>query len=199
MNHHDKQNSILRFWFGEDSLHPLTNSKMWFSKDHALDEVIRTNFGAMLDDAGTGAFDDWARTYRGALALVILCDQFPRNIFRGEDQAFAYDQRALRASQIAVDHGFDKELNCVERCFLYLPFEHAENIDVQSQSVELFSSLLEDAQGEELAFINEAIRYAKRHHEIIEKFGRFPHRNEMLGRESTREEKQFLKQPGSYF
>ncbi len=199
MHNHDKQNAILDFWFGDSALNPLANQALWFSKNQATDDIIRERFEGCLLDAESGAFDDWSKTANGALALVVLCDQFPRNIYRGDERSFAFDEKALRASQIAIAHDFDKKMNVVQRCFLYLPFEHSENIDVQSRSVELFKSLMDEAHGPERKFIEQALDFAVRHFEIIEKFGRFPHRNELLGRESTREESEFLKRPGSFF
>lgn len=196
---HDKQNRILGFWFGDNPLKPLANAKIWFSKDPQTDEEIRFQFGDLLDEAKTGAFDDWSKTANGALALVVLCDQMPRHVYRGDPRAFEFDDRALRAAQIAIDAGLDKKMTTVERCFLYLPFEHSENLDVQKRSIELFRDLFEDAHGEERNFITEALEYAVRHHEIIEAFGRFPHRNEILGRESTFAEREFLKRPDSTF
>lgn len=196
---HEKQNRILNFWFGGDPLKPLANVDVWFSKSEAVDEQIRITFEPLLDEARTGAFDDWVKTANGALALVILCDQFPRHIYRGSEEAFEYDDRALRTAQIAIDTGLDKKMTTVERCFLYLPFEHSEDLDVQTRSVELFMDLYREALDEEKSFIEEALRYAVRHRDIIQEFGRFPHRNDILGRPSTAEEKRFLKQPGSAF
>lgn len=196
---HEKQNRILTFWFGDDSLRPLKNRNLWFAKDPKIDDLVRGNFESYLDEAQTGAYDDWAKTPNGALALVILCDQFPRMIFRDDPQAFAYDQRALRASQIAIAAGFDKNYTAVERFFLYMPFEHSEDLDVQNRSIQLFGHLFHESQGDERQFIAEGLDYAIRHHDIIEQFGRFPHRNELLGRENSRAEREFLKRPGSYF
>jgi uncharacterized protein (DUF924 family) len=196
---HEKQRAILNFWFGEDPLKPLANLPVWFAKNSRMDALIREQFGSMIEDAGNGAFEDWSKTADGALALVILCDQFPRNVFREEPEAFAFDHIALRAAQIAMASGLDRKMSVVERCFLYLPFEHSEDADLQKRSVELFRDLFESAQGDEQLFIAQALDYAVRHCEIIEKFGRFPHRNEILGRSSTREEREFLKRPGSVF
>lgn len=196
---HEKQNRILNFWFGEDSLKPLQNKNIWFSKNPKVDEQMREMFEPCLEEAATGAFDDWAKTPNGALALVILCDQFPRMVYRGEDRAFSFDGRALRAAQIAMAHGFQHKYTVIERCFLYLPFEHSEDLETQKRSVELYRDLFEEAQGDERTFIAEALDYAIRHHEIIAQFGRFPHRNDALGRVSSRAEREFLKRPGSAF
>jgi uncharacterized protein (DUF924 family) len=199
MHHHRKQDEILTFWFGDEALQPLARQSIWFTKDAEVDQWMREHFQSMLGEALNGAYDDWSKVSRGALALVILCDQFPRNIYRDSDQAFAYDDRALRAAQIAIDHNFDRNMTVVERCFLYLPLEHSEDIAIQERSVQLFSTLSDTATGEEKVFIQSALDYALKHRDIIAKFGRFPHRNEILGRASTRAEIEFLKRPGSYF
>lgn len=196
---HEKQNRILNFWFGEDPLKPLKNMDIWFAKNPEIDEQVEELFGPCLDEAETGAFDDWPKTANGAMALVVLCDQIPRMIYRNEDRAFSFDDRALRAAQIAMAHGFQHKYTVIERCFLYLPFEHSESLDMQKRSVELYRDLFEEAQGEERGFIAEALDYAIRHHEIIAQFGRFPHRNEALGRASSRAEREFLKRPDSAF
>lgn len=196
---HTKQEEILRFWFGEDSLHPLANQQKWFSKDPAFDMLVTEKFGAMLADAETGAFDDWPKSKNGSIAAILLCDQFPRHVFRDEPRALAFDERALRAAQIAIAHGFDKTMSHVERCFLYLPYEHSERLEDQQRAVELFSELARHAHEAEGRFIASALDYAIRHHEIISRYGRFPHRNQILGRASTKDEQRFLRQPGAFF
>ncbi|HVK60091.1 MAG TPA: DUF924 family protein [Bdellovibrionales bacterium] len=196
---HEKQKLILDFWFGDDVLKPLSHQSLWFSKRAGVDDLIRSNFSGMLDEAAAGGFDDWVKTPRGALALVILLDQFPRNIYRGTDQAFAYDDDARRIAEIAIANGFDKELLTIERCFLYLPLEHSEDIVAQNRAVDLYQDLAANTHGSEAAAVKEALSYAIRHRDIIAKYGRFPHRNELIGRDSTKEEKEFLKRPQSSF
>ena len=196
---HEKQRSILRFWFGDDPLKPLANERMWFSKNSSVDADIRERFSTELESAGNGAYDDWVKTPDGALALAILLDQFSRQIYRGTEQAFAFDERALKTAQIALAHGFDAKMGVVERCFLYLPFEHCERLEPQERTVELFSTLYEEASGAEKIFIAETLDYAVRHREVIQTFGRFPHRNDILGRSSTNAELDFLKTPGARF
>lgn len=196
---HEKQNLILRFWFGDDSLHPLSHNKMWFSKSPQFDSVIRQNFEGMVEEAASGAFDDWAKTPDGALALVILLDQFPRNIYRGDERAFALDDHARRIAEIALDLGHDKHLTAVERCFLYLPLEHSEDITAQERAVTLFDELARETHDGATPLVNEALSYAIRHRDIIARFGRFPHRNEALGRRSTNDEIEFLKRSDSTF
>ena len=172
---------VLDFWFGQDR-------KAWFEKSPAFDETIRTRFLALYENALRGGLADWQMAPKSCLALVILLDQFPRNMFRGTARAFATDAMALAAARHALSMGFDRGLSVDERTFLYLPFEHSESLADQEQCCELMKPL-----GEEL------LRYALRHKEIIERFGRFPHRNAALGRVNTPEETEFLKQPGSGF
>lgn len=196
---HEKQKRVLDFWFGEDPLTVLDKQDLWFGRDADFDRSIALQFGDMVVDAATGAFDDWAKTARGALALVILLDQFPRNIFRGEARAFANDVHARRIAEIAIDQGLDQQLSAIERAFLYMPLEHCEDLTVQQRAVELFERLVNDAQDGEHAFVTEALAYALSHRDIIEKFGRFPHRNDIVGRASSPEEKAFLKTPFSSY
>jgi len=140
------------------------------------------------EEAARGALGHWQATPLAALALVIVLDQFPRNMFRGTSRSFSSDALALSAARSLVDRGLDRSLSKVERSFAYLPFMHAEDLASQRRSLWLFHAL--DPEG---------IEYAKRHYEMIARFGRFPHRNAVLGRESSAEETEFLKQPGSSF
>ena len=181
---------VLRFWFGDAPHAPRAE---WFRKDEAFDATIRTRFGAVIPAALAGAFGDWCATARGALARVIVLDQFTRNVHRDTPLAFAGDERALATAQDAIARGLDRELDHVERWFLYMPFQHSEDPAVQERSLELFRALA-DASGDGGPF-----EWAERHAVIIRRFGRYPHRNAILGRESTPEEIAFLEQPGSRF
>jgi uncharacterized protein (DUF924 family) len=143
--------------------------------------------------AAEGKLNHWQEQPLSCLALIILLDQFPRNIFRDRPQAFATDAQALEFAQYAVDRGFDRQLLPVQRWFIYLPLEHSENLEHQQQAVKLFSTLKDDPDSAS------AIDYACHHLRIIERFGRFPHRNRILGRSTTPQEEEFLKQPGSSF
>jgi uncharacterized protein (DUF924 family) len=181
---------VLDFWFGGVAGDDFTSRNgVWFRKDKAFDAAIRDRFAALQGEAAAGRLSAWEAAPRSALALVIVLDQFPRNMFRGTSQAFATDPMALAAAKRAIERGFDSRLQPVERLFLYLPFEHSESLADQERSVALLGSL-GDAN---------ALDYAKRHRAIIARFGRFPHRNANLGRPSTPEEIAFLKQPGSSF
>jgi uncharacterized protein (DUF924 family) len=191
----DEAAGLLDFWFGapESPVHG-TNRPEWFRKDEAFDALIRERYGALLERGLRGELSGWAATQFGALAHVVLLDQFPRNAFRGTPRAFAGDARALAAAQVMVGAGQDGALPPVQRGFVYLPFEHAESLPMQDEAVRRFRALA--AQAPEMA---ESLDYAERHRTIIERFGRFPHRNAILGRASTAEELEFLQQPGSGF
>jgi uncharacterized protein (DUF924 family) len=181
---------VLAFWFGEA---PHAARDVWFRKDAEFDATIRDRFGAAIDKALAGAYGDWCVDAHGALARVLLLDQFTRNVFRDSARAFAGDARALATAQDALTRGFDTALDPFERWFLYLPFEHSEDRGIQQRSLELFGAL-----AREPGFAG-PFDYAQRHAAIVERFGRFPHRNAILGRESTDEERAFLRQPGSSF
>lgn len=172
---------VLRFWFEE-------HARDWFVKDPAFDRAIRNRFLAWYEAAAAGQLEHWADEARSCLALVIVLDQFPRNMFRGEARAFATDALARAAARVILALGWDKAMSQAEQLFAYLPFEHSESLDDQILACELMKD-----------FDAEQLRYAVRHREIIERFGRFPHRNGLLGRESTAAEIEFLKQPGSGF
>lgn len=174
---------ILAFWFGE--LQPA----QWFRPDAALDASIAARFGNTLVALRLVVPAAWTATARGTLAAVIVLDQFPRNIHRGTPGAFASDADALRLASNAIGKGLDLELTEVERQFLYLPYQHAEDLAVQERSLELYRALGNA----------NVLDFATRHRDIIGRFGRFPHRNAILGRASTAEEAAFLQQPGSSF
>jgi uncharacterized protein (DUF924 family) len=182
--------AVLDFWFAGGD----TPRSEWFRKDDVLDARIRERFGAVIDSALAGGLQDWAATPAGALARILLLDQFTRNVFRATPRAFAGDALALAAAQALVARGDDALLAPLQRVFVYLPFEHAEDRAAQAESLRQFGAL---AQGRpELAGYED---YARRHAVVIERFGRFPHRNAVLGRASTPEESEFLQQPGSSF
>lgn len=185
---------ILEFWFGHFDEPGYGKPKaVWFSKKPEFDQELASRFLQDYQKAAAGYLDDWLDLPQSCLALILLLDQFPRNMFRGTPQAFATDWEALSAAHHAVAQGYDRELLPVQRWFIYLPFEHSENLEHQRRCVQLFQQLSHDPESAA------AIASAFRHQEIIERFGRFPHRNSILGRTSTAEEKEFLKQPGSMF
>jgi uncharacterized protein (DUF924 family) len=185
-----RASDVLDFWFGTSD----TARDEWFRKDPAFDARIRERFGPLVEQALAGALTDWNRAPDGALAQVLLLDQFTRNIHRGSALAFAGDRPALALAQSMVGRGDDAALPPLRRVFVYLPFEHAEDAAAQRESLRLFAALA--AAHPALEPFND---YARRHAEVIERFGRFPHRNAVLGRASTAEELAYLSQPGSGF
>jgi uncharacterized protein (DUF924 family) len=185
---------VLAFWFGEPASAAYGRERPeWFRKDPAFDEAIRTHFGDLVQQARAQQLQEWARQPASALALLLVCDQFPRNLFRGQADAFELDARALGLARDVVAHGWDVTLLPLQRWFAYLPFEHAESIDDQREALRLFGLLRHDPQ------VGGAYEWAVKHFEVIERFGRFPHRNAALGRTSTAAEIDFLNQPGSSF
>lgn len=187
-------NEILNFWFGQTGEAEYGKSrKVWFVKDSKFDTEVQERFQADYELAATGRLKDWEGSAPGCLALILLLDQFSRNMFRGTPKAFAADPQALSLAKHAIAQGFDQELLPVQRWFVYLPFEHSENLADQHQAVSLFRQISNELDS------TDALEYAIKHLQVIERFGRFPHRNRILGRVSTPEEEDFLSQPGSSF
>ena len=177
---HDPE-SVLTFWFA--------NRAKWFASDPAFDAAIGERFTAVHDAVTSGGCDDWLMTPRGRLAFVIVLDQFSRNMFRDSAQSFAWDEHALAVALDALDAGDDRAVPPDARSFLYLPLMHAEDLEMQERAVALYAQA-GDADGS---------KFAEQHRAIIRRFGRFPHRNQALGRASTASELTFLQQPGSRF
>ncbi|SDD09119.1 DUF924 family protein [Paraburkholderia lycopersici] len=186
---------VLDFWFGAPHSAAFGHErKMWFRKSEAFDAQLRERFGALLDAACAGELDAWCATPDGALALVVVLDQFSRNGYRGTPRAFSGDDKALGIARAMVASGADLRLPTLQhRLFAYLPFEHAESAEAQRESLRLFGELAKDPQGKGY------YDYAVRHAAVIERFGRFPHRNALLARASTDDEAAFLREPGSSF
>ena len=186
---------VLDFWFLPPDNPDYGQSRVeWFRKDEAFDAHIRARFGALIDAAIEGGLRAWEATPHGALARLIVLDQLTRNVHRGTPRAFAGDAQALALAQSLTDQGLDQQLPPMLRAFAYLPFEHAEDLAMQARAVELFQLLSQAQPGFE-----SMLDYAQRHQEVIARFGRFPHRNAILGRPSTPQEVAFLRQPGSSF
>ena len=193
---------IREFWFGTDADDAVTaaaQARLWWAKDAAVDEAIRARFAAPLEAAASGALADWQATASGRLALILLCDQFPRNMYRATPRAFAYDAAALRFCQDGIACGHDLALRPIERVFFYLPLEHSEALQDQQQALRQFGTLAAQAAEPHKKTFDGFLNFATRHQEVIAQFGRFPHRNAILGRESTPAELAFLAQPGSSF
>lgn len=180
------------FWFSE----PLPNSKLWFGKNKAVDDEIRDRFVSLL---GAPHLEVWTRNPQGWISLILLHDQFPRNAFRDQPRMFAYDQRALECAKKGLSEGLLEKLNVYESLFLLLPLEHSENLNDQDESLARFKELNASAPAADKEFTKSILDFAEKHHVIISRFGRFPHRNQILGRLSSPEEVEFLKQPGSRF
>lgn len=187
--------AVLDFWFLPPDNPGYGQSRAeWFRKDEAFDARIAERFGALIDDALAGGLRAWEATPHGALARLIVLDQLTRNVHRGTPRAFAGDAQALALAQSLTEQGLDQQLPPILRAFAYLPFEHAEDLAMQARAVELFQLLSQAQPGFE-----SMLDYAQRHQEVIARFGRFPHRNAILGRPSTPQEVAFLRQPGSSF
>jgi uncharacterized protein (DUF924 family) len=184
---------VLDFWFAE------ANAAHWFSTDAGFDAQIRERFGEAAEAAAADRLDDWAATPSGWLALLILLDQFPRNLYRNDPRAWAADASAQRVALSGLARGDDRQLPAVQRVFAYLPLEHAEDPALQRRSVALFEALAAEAEPGWRALFEDYLDYARRHHQVIARFGRFPHRNAVLGRPSTPEELHYLAQPGAGF
>lgn len=187
--------AVLTFWFGEIRDEPAyfeEYAPRWFVQNADFDQEIVRRFRADYELAAQGQLTHWTETARGGLALILVLDQFPRNMFRNDPRAFATDPLAQQIAEQMIAAGLDRQLRLVERYFVYVPFMHSENRAHQQRSVMLFQQL-----AEERAYFDTS--YAVRHQEVIDRFGRFPHRNTVLGRVSTPEELAFLKQPGSSF
>ncbi|MGU3574105.1 DUF924 family protein [Brucellaceae bacterium C25G] len=174
---HNQAQEVLNFWFSDNV------EKHWFARSDALDAEIKQRFSGLYEQAHNGAFDDWADDVNSALALTIILDQFPRNMFRGSARSFESDAKARHIAKIAIAKGFDQQHPAKERPFFYLPLMHSEELADQQKSLELYEALGNP----------NSLDFAHQHHNIIAQFGRFPHRNVALGRENTPEETEFLK------
>ena len=187
---------VLDFWFHRFAADTPTEERLrlWFQGGDAIDREIGVRFGEALPRAAAGDYDSWAATPRDRLALLVLLDQFSRNLYRGTARAFANDAKALTLAREGIEQGHDQALEPVERLFFYLPFEHSEQIEDQQTSVKLYENLVRDAPQLQGA-LDEAIN----HRELLERFGRFPHRNRALGRDSTAEERRYLDETGKTY
>lgn len=187
---------VLSFWFGEpheDQGYDDERRTLWFAHDPQFDREIRERFTGDYHLAASRELMGWQDTPRSGLALILLCDQFPRNMFRGDPRAFATDPLAREVATQLLQACSDRRLLPVERMFVYLPFMHSEDLADQRRSVVLFQQLAQECAP------LDSVPYAAKHLEVIERFGRFPHRNAILGRPSSAEEVEFLRQPGSSF
>ncbi len=187
---------ILDYWFGDAANTKVDDLKdyfqRWFQADKELDKEIKSQFGKVVKQASADELSRWENTTKGSLALIILLDQFTRNVYRGTDKAFAYDAKALRLCKKLIESGADKNMSWPQRGFTYMPLQHTEDITVQQQGIEAYLKLLEDTPDDLKKVVTGFLLSAREHKSIIDKFGRFPHRNKILGRESTDEELIYL-------
>jgi uncharacterized protein (DUF924 family) len=198
----DDADRLLDFWFADATYSPgraSARSAMWFGDTPVFDRECRMRYRVLLESAGQGALDAWQARARSALALVVLLDQIPRNIFRGTARMYHFDARALASAVAACDAGFAAELHPLEATFLYLPFEHAEDPAMQERAVAGLEALAAGAPSGFQDIVGGFADYARRHREVIRRFGRFPHRNAVLGRASTLDERAYLRGGGESF
>jgi uncharacterized protein (DUF924 family) len=199
----DEARAVREFWFGAERLSAEAIERrkdFWFGAGTGQhDEEIRTRFGELLEHAAAGRLASWADGPRRRLSLIILLDQFPRNMFRGTARAFDYDEQALALALTGMQSGADGALDFAERLFFYMPLEHAESLEAQDESVAAFRRLLAEVPPELHATFADSLRFAEEHRSIIERFGRFPHRNAVLGRTSTRQETEWLEEGAESF
>ena len=205
----DDARTVRDFWFGKLPLSPeQLNRRMqlWFGGESVspeqrqhMDDAIRDRYEPLMQDAAAGRLDSWADGPRRRLSLILLLDQFPRNIYRGTARAFAYDEQALGLAISGMQSGADAALNAVERMFFYMPLQHSEVREVQDESVAAYRRLVMEAPNALKDIFAGTLDYAERHRKLIERFGRFPHRNKVLGRASTKEEDTYLRGGGDHF
>lgn len=195
----ERFDEILRYWFKDltpgDAV-PQEHINLWFNKDEAVDKYVKEQFEADYVAAREGQLKSWESDPNGYLALIFLMDLFPRMAYRDTLEAYALDKQAIRLCLRGLERGFDQALPVVHRVFFYMPMEHSEDIQIQQKCVNYFTLLAKQASQDEEEFIDGALDFAIRRAEVIERFGRFPHRNSILGRESSKEEVEFLNEPG---
>lgn len=202
MTYEPRAEALLELWFGDAARDPDTareRNKTWFQASAPFDELLRSQFGDLPARLRSGEFAHWRNDPRTALARILALDQIPRNVFRGLPAAFAFDALAQEAAIEAVGRGYDHVLHPLEAVFVYLPFEHAENMDLQRQSVERFRQLRERSPAALADLFDSYLDYAQRHANVVAQFGRFPHRNATVGRPATAAEDAYLEGGGQRF
>ncbi|MCB1827754.1 MAG: DUF924 domain-containing protein [Coxiellaceae bacterium] len=197
MQHNEKIEDILSFWFGhvEETIVPSENrARIWFGESVEIDAEIKSRFSEVYDAALMGECDSWMETGRGQLALIILLDQFSRHIFRNTPKAYEQDERALAICVDGIKRELDHDLSLIERVFFYFPFLHSEKLEYQEQSIHAYQTLSELAFAETRVIYDSFLKFANHHYTLVQRFGRFPQRNKVLGRMSTPEESAYLKE-----
>ncbi len=196
-----QQEAILATWFQDEETGrmDLPQPKRWFNGGKSFDEQLRQQFAHTLDKANEGELDSWTSDASGSLALLVLLDQFSRNIYRGSAKAFAYDEKAQLICRAAIDKDFDQALPVIQRVFFYLPLEHAESDEIQTESLRKFTELHENSSADLEEFTLKTLESAVEHKAIIDQFGRYPHRNAALNRQNTAEEDQWLTEHSKSF
>lgn len=197
MQHNEKIDSILQFWFGhvEETIIPSENrARIWFANSAEIDLKIKKQFSEILEDAIQGKYKEWETTPRGKLALIILFDQFSRHIYRRTPKAYAQDQKALNICIGGLENESDHELSLIERVFFYFPLLHSERLSYQEESIRAYQMLSELAFAETRVIYDSFLKLANHHYTLIQRIGRFPQRNKILGRDSTPEELAYLKE-----
>jgi uncharacterized protein (DUF924 family) len=193
---------VHRFWFGaaDDWAACVSqNSERWFVNGQQLDTPVREQFGPLIEIAERGELDHWMDSPRSAMSLILVLDQFPRHVHRGDARAFGFDHKALQMCLHGIDQGIHEQLSAVERTFYYLPMEHVEDLQIQQRCIALMQENARSAAPELQAFAENALHYSEMHCEIIAQFGHFPHRNELLGRVPTAQETAYLEGGGHRF
>ena len=197
-------NEIIRFWFGklnENGVPSKEKQKIWWIKDPKIDEFIKKNYEKYIIKAVNEELYQWEKTPDGTLALIIVLDQFSRNVFRNSAKSFTQDKMALKISNACIKNSYDLELEPIMKSFIYMPYMHSEDINDQLESLKKYDELEKESRSnpELHRIIVQSKDFAQKHYEIIKKYGRYPHRNSILGRKSTDEEIEFLKTKGSSF
>lgn len=200
----DEAVAVLDFWFGSGwrdgtVIDDPEREVMWWQGGVDVDAFIQSRFGVIHEQVAAGSLDDWARTPAGRLALIIVLDQFSRQIFRNRPEAFALDEPAQRCCLTGLEQSSDRALGPLQRVFFYMPLEHAEDRSLQLRSVRLFEQLVNDVSPDDRPRFERYLDFARKHRDVIERFGRFPHRNEVLGRDSHDDEVRFLRLEGRGF
>jgi len=195
------QQAIIDTWFKDDETGrlDLPQLKRWFNGGKTLDDHLRAEYSDVIDKAAAGEFDDWMNSPTGSLALLLLLDQFSRNIYRGSAKAFAFDKKAQTVCLNGLAKGFDQALPVMQRVFFYLPLEHAETDELQIESIKRSTAMHEQSGDELKVFTRRTLEAALEHKEIVDQFGRYPHRNAALGRTNTAEEELWLKEHSKSF